>query len=277
MKDIITTGNSKPGLQQNEGMLVDRITSKGTDEETQVIDNTPVRPVYSFKFPRGYFDVLELISSEYKKVMAFWAGEEYDQYPYVEYTIERIMQLKAIIDSKDQVRALVNGPNILMELSVVHFTKRLELGYILDFCPDGDKLNYLAKYMDSLDGKAYWEQLRSSYKMHDHISVPLKLLVKMFNVDKEGREFLMDEESREFYENLPEKVIIYRAMSKKELKSKKFRPSWTLDKKVAEEFQIRSMNLYRKPRVIHTLEVPKKDILAIFLDRQEQEAIYFQK
>jgi L-rhamnose mutarotase len=46
----------------------------------------------------------------------------------------------------------------------------------------------------------------------------------------------MDEEDQIFYDNLPDKVMVYRGTSMKEYETGKFGQSWTLDKSVAKYF-----------------------------------------
>ena len=75
----------------------------------------------------------------------------------------------------------------------------------------------------------------------------------------------------------PEKVGIYRGMTKIELKSGEFGISWTLDKEKAEFFAytyVRNTSTNLLPKTVHKIIVDKKDIIAYFNGRKEQEIIY---
>lgn len=90
---------------------------------------------------------------------------------------------------------------------------------------------------------------------------------------KANRQYIMDEEELSYYNNLPDNVILYRGCSKYEVEGEDsiLGFSWTTERKVAEFFAFR----YRLiDTAVYSIEVPKKDIKAIFLERYEFEAIY---
>lgn len=234
------------------------------------------KQIYSFKFKKGSFDTLQLCSTEYPKIKQFWDSENKSDYPFADYTKDLINELKDIVKRKDELMAAVRGTNIIAELSNLHFTKELRLSHILNWCPNGERIQMLHKYMDKLTDKEYWEQLGLSYTTQEYNSVPDVFLKNMFTADRGDQKYLMNDEEHKLLESLSEFVTVYRGMSTKEAKSGKYRLSWTLDNEVAEKFVERNEMIYGTEMTIKELKLPKKDIIAVFLGRSEKEIIYIQ-
>ena len=90
----------------------------------------------------------------------------------------------------------------------------------------------------------------------------------------------MTKEEQMFLKNLPDKVKIYRGMTKAEKESGYFGVSWTLRKKVAEFFcndYGRNYDTRDEEKIVHWLLINKKDIIAVIQDRKEEEVIYINK
>lgn len=135
------------------------------------------------------------------------------------------------------------------------------------------KLQRLGGY--KINDSNYWSSLKCAYTSSDniHLQLPYLFLKKLFLTDRQNRELLMSETERTYLESLPESVKIYRGCSLKEKNKKEFGISWTLSKKRAEFYTI----FYRngvKDGVLIEKEINKKDIIAYFSDRDEQEIIY---
>lgn len=87
------------------------------------------------------------------------------------------------------------------------------------------------------------------------------------------KELVMNEEELKYYNNLPDRVTLYRGCSTGENKrDSTFGISWTTSREVAEFFAFRYT---QKGRAVYSVEVDKKYIKAIFLEREEFEVICF--
>ncbi|KAB7528241.1 hypothetical protein F8C76_10240 [Flagellimonas olearia] len=234
------------------------------------------KQIYTYRFPKGEFDALNECCIEYPKIKDFWDNENKNSYPFAEYTSDLIDQLNSIVKNNDKKLAAIKGTGIIGQLSNFHFTKELELYQILNWCPNDERMLMLLRYMDRLTDEEYWKQLKESYTTQDYVSIPYEELEYMFLAERSFKENIMDKDEKKLLDSLPELVTVYRAMSIEEAKSGKYRLSWTLDMKVAEKFEERNKMNYDSQMTITKLEIPKKDIIAVFLDRSEQEVIYIQ-
>lgn len=94
--------------------------------------------------------------------------------------------------------------------------------------------------------------------------VPLSTLIKWFK--KASRESLMDAEELAYYDSLPEEFTVYRGVGSK---SNKKGISYTLSLEKAEWFAKR----FQKKGYVLTGTAKKKDVLAYFNSREEQEVL----
>lgn len=86
------------------------------------------------------------------------------------------------------------------------------------------------------------------------------------------RKELMTEDEQEAYAKLPETVRVYRGCY--DFNRDGF--SWSLDKAVAERFPVLNRYCHKKHQpLLLTMDVPKSAILAVKLDRHEQEVIFW--
>jgi hypothetical protein len=128
-----------------------------------------------------------------------------------------------------------------------------------------------------LKGRMYWYALKEAYTSSDnlyHYRVDLKMAFKSNEPD---RHFLMSKGEKNFVLGLPDKVTIYRAMSKDEQASAVYGVSWTLSQAVAKFFKnthVRNYATSGTKKVIVEAMVNKKDIIAYFDERSESEIIY---
>lgn len=96
----------------------------------------------------------------------------------------------------------------------------------------------------------------------------------LFNQPKGSSKCLMNEEERSILEGLPNKIKVYRAMSRKEEKSMNYRISWTLNEDVAYDFVERQSLFFDIPdSFVKKQEVQKSNIIAYFNRRSEDEVI----
>jgi hypothetical protein len=92
--------------------------------------------------------------------------------------------------------------------------------------------------------------------------------------DRCQKELIMDEEELAYYNNLPDKVTLYRGCSIEEYEGEDscFGISWTTSRDVAEFFAFRNE---QEDTAVYSIEVDKEDIKTVFLSRNEFEAICF--
>lgn len=93
--------------------------------------------------------------------------------------------------------------------------------------------------------------------------------------DEQGftiEEMLKGKKERKLWESLPDKVTLYRGCSTKEAEFGNFGFSWTLNRRIAEFFAFRN---YKMDTAVYSILIDKKDIKAIILERDEDEALFF--
>jgi len=152
-----------------------------------------------------------------------------------------------------------------------------EASDLILMCSSFDRFQTFLKIKDFLNDKDYWKMLSTAYTGSDDLFHLKEEVKEAFIVDRQHRNFLMNEEDLKVYTSLPEKLIIYRGMTTEEFESGDFGVSWTLSEKLAKFFAFtygRNFSTHGKKKVVHQLEVSKNEILAYFGDRNEQEVIY---
>jgi hypothetical protein len=128
-----------------------------------------------------------------------------------------------------------------------------------------------------LNKRNYWYALRSAYEMSDNLFDHKDSIKNAFLKQEPCRNFLMTKAERKFVKQLPERIVIYRGMSLKELRTKDYGVSWTLKKEQAEYFAYtypRNFNTAHLKKTVHKLEINKKDVIAFLEGREEYEIIY---
>ena len=88
---------------------------------------------------------------------------------------------------------------------------------------------------------------------------------------------LTPEEQLYQYDNLPDKMVIYRGMSIIEYRSKNFGFSWTLSKEKAEFFAIkfgRNFDTAHDEKLVCSISISKSDVIGYDNGRKERE-VYF--
>lgn len=83
--------------------------------------------------------------------------------------------------------------------------------------------------------------------------------------------FIMSEEEKEYLDNLPSHVLVYRGASKKAFEKRKYGISWTTSQEIAEFFAFDRQN--NGDGIVLSAEVDKDKILAFFNGRKEYEVI----
>jgi hypothetical protein len=137
----------------------------------------------------------------------------------------------------------------------------------------GGLVKLFTKYENTFSDKEYWENLKHVYIMQDYQQIPYELFKLLFNSERSHREYLMDDNEKLFFGNLPEMITIFRGGAKEEIKTG-FGISWTLNKDIAQKFVDRKKHLAKDEMVVHQIEISKSKVVAYFNDRNEEEIIY---
>lgn len=204
-----------------------------------------------------------------------------DKFKFTEYTDEKIKILTDLIFSKakndtDYLTKFPKAFNLICEIENLHFKGAVDISLIFMDSNVDLRIKYFLKYNSFLTDEEYWEYLSKVYQSQDYNPIPLEILSALFNSTRKGKYKLMNENELKFYNNLPDEIEIYRAMSKKEFESKNYRFSWTLSENIANFFLDRNKLIYGDDMVVHKLVVNKINILAYLNDRKEEEIIYIQ-
>jgi len=120
---------------------------------------------------------------------------------------------------------------------------------------------------ETFEPKEFNQQLKDSWVLTEfpNWASPISNLVFLFKKSK--KEKLMTKEELKFYNNLPEVVQVFRGLP--DSKTKKRGLSWTNNKKTAEWFA----NRWKTKGRVLSGTINKKDIFAVFLDRNESEIV----
>lgn len=121
----------------------------------------------------------------------------------------------------------------------------------------------IAKY---LSDEKYWSLLASIWTDTENAWQNLDEWRKLFNSSRPKRQRLMDRDEVLAYDSLPDTVKIYRGCQKG---INEDGISWTLKRDKAEWFATR----FSKDGVVLEKEIQKKDIIAVFTNRNEFEVI----
>ena len=141
--------------------------------------------------------------------------------------------------------------------------------------PSSLKIKTFIKYSNTFDDKQYWKELASAYILQNYLKISRKKLVELFSASKEFRDELMNAQEKIYLSNLPQVVTIYRGGALSEQKTDKYGISWSLDKEVAVNFSAKKKITTNKEMTVHELKINRDNIIAIFLQRGEDEVIWF--
>jgi len=143
-----------------------------------------------------------------------------------------------------------------------------------------NRFPFFMKNSETLNDAEYWYGLGKAYSDSDNSYKWRSLVKAAFSAKRLQKQYLMTTEEIKGLKKLGKTVTIYRGMTVKERRSGKFGVSWTLDKRVAQFFADkypRNYSTHHEPKIVHSLNVNRRDILALLNDRQEQEVIYLRR
>jgi len=120
---------------------------------------------------------------------------------------------------------------------------------------------------DKMKDRDYWQFLVAIWSDTENAWQNLAQWQRLFNSDRPEKKHLMDEEEFFYYQKLPDTVTVYRGcqrgVNEKGL-------SWTFDKEKAKFF---AQRLKKDNSIVIQATVDKKQVIAVLLGRNEQEAI----
>ena len=140
-----------------------------------------------------------------------------------------------------------------------------------------NRFSVFLKHCKNFGDCEYWYGLSLAYQCSDNLFYYADLVRAAFESKRDCRDYLMNESEKLFLKNLPDEITIYRAMTIKESKSRRFGVSWTLSKDVAEFFRDKYMRNHataNEPKIIIEKVVSKEKVIVYLNGRKEQEIIY---
>jgi hypothetical protein len=140
-----------------------------------------------------------------------------------------------------------------------------------------EKIAVFMDHQDTFTDEEYWRALSDAYIQQNYNKIPYKVYHELFSAKRAKREKLMDAKELNLFKKLPDQITIYRGGSKTEEKTKKFGVSWTLDKNIAKNFAKVKAIRDKKKMVVIEKTISKKEVIAYFISRKEEEIIYLGK
>ena len=154
---------------------------------------------------------------------------------------EHIVLTPEEVDEMNVKRKAGVQEKMLMIKGIVKTGKQLdkeELNNILfgAYTNTYNRFHFFLQVKSLLSGSEYWSNLSDVYTMSDNLYSLRKEVRECFASKEPNREALMSIEEKQYLENLPNKVTIYRGMTVKENISGKFGISWSLEENTAKYF-----------------------------------------
>lgn len=151
---------------------------------------------------------------------------------------------------------------------------KIDYNHLIAFAEPSDQIKLFIEHCDSFTDEEYWEKLANAYTLQNYKKIPYKVYHELFSAKRPYREKMMDDEELNLFKKLPGQLTIYRGGSKTEEKTKKYGISWTLDKTIAENFAHVKSIRDKKDMVVIEKTISKKEVVAYFISRKEEEIIY---
>lgn len=120
------------------------------------------------------------------------------------------------------------------------------------------------------DGETFWRVFHETWSgcddtwdLQDDLMEAIELHLETSPID------FLDQEAREFYSSLPDRITIYRGCSRSRIHA----VSWTTDLEVAKGFAKGHRGISVPDAVLMTAKIRKSDIITVIQDRDESEII----
>lgn len=128
------------------------------------------------------------------------------------------------------------------------------------------RIQAFMEIMSELDDQKYWTLLGEVWADSENIWQNLEAWTELLSSRRAGREHFMDEQEREAFAKLPEKLVVYRGY---EHGKNRVGLSWTLSAEKAAWFSKR----YNRNGKVRTRTIKKSDVFAYLTGRGEDEIV----
>lgn len=130
------------------------------------------------------------------------------------------------------------------------------------------RLDAFIKIKHLLPDIKYWELASSIWTDSENINFNRSIWKNVLKSKRSGKEYFMEIEDRNYLENLPQTITVFRGCNEKN----KNGLSWTTDREVAEKFAERFSTMSQGSTVL-SKTINKKKIFAYLSSRSESEII----
>lgn len=222
--------------------------------------------------PKEIKDGLLVLKKKWNKIKVGHSNVKFIEkiFKEVETNLKKCIVLHGIEGMIDHL----NATKSYTLLKVVMEEKELNYYKIASFTQPSDLIKLFIEYSDRFSDQEYWQNLGNAYLIQNYKKIPYKTYYKLFSSSRPFRQELMSEEEREILAKLPKKIKIFRGGTLTEKKTKKYGISWTLDKKIAEQFADIKKIRDKKEMIILEKTISKDEVIAYFNSREEEEIIY---
>lgn len=127
-------------------------------------------------------------------------------------------------------------------------------------------LEELFEDWEFFEEKEFNKEVRDSWILTEFPNMnDTEMLVSLFKMTK--KELLMVAEDLKYFNNLPDKIKVFRGINDSQTKKKGL--SWTFNRDVA----VRFANAWNRQGEVLEAVINKEDVIAVFLDRKECEIV----
>ncbi len=135
------------------------------------------------------------------------------------------------------------------------------------------RLNNFRQLTHFIDDRQYWLFLRKVYQVSDST---FSAFSELFASSRPLRDSIMSQEELSELKQLPDKVLIYRVMTVRELEGGHYGVSWTLSRQMAEYLiagHYANVQPTGEPLAVHEMNIEKSKIVCLFDDKGQKEVI----
>lgn len=265
MKNLINNTNENKGFNEFELAILELDNIETTIQQSRVISYESQIEIYN------YYCNQKKIDESFKTNVCY-------QTEFIEETYKDFLYHRRRIEP-----TLTKIKNWKKKLKIDQNNKTINWDTIIYSTNPNNLQNIIIQYQNEISDEVYWKSIAHCFTMSNMAHANLFILSYFLKNKRPNKHFLMTNEEKTFFDSLPQKITIYRGCSKKEIKSKKLRYSWTLNKSVAEFFAFEYINLafeksiYKDKSQYDVIEriIDKSEILAYFDRREEDEILYF--
>lgn len=128
------------------------------------------------------------------------------------------------------------------------------------------RIEAFCKIMDDMSDSQYWELLGDIWVNSENIWQYEQVIQNLILSERPQKDYFMDEDEKEFLNNLPDQVAIYRGHQSKNRKGWSWTLSYTHAQWFADRFDVKKAGVVRSV-------IPKEKVIAVLTRRKEFEVI----